>query len=68
MTFETNDDIETVGPYYESHLKSGDWTVGSVDYSSGTITFSRVSRPQVSGTAKLSPLQHGTRIAIVLVS
>jgi len=68
MTFESNADIDTVGPYFESHLKSGDWTVGSVDYSAGTITFSRVTRPQVSGTAKLSPLQHGTRIAIVLDS
>ncbi|HSS59843.1 MAG TPA: hypothetical protein VLK30_00105 [Candidatus Limnocylindrales bacterium] len=66
MSFESGDAVTTVGPYYEAKLKSGDWTLISVDYTSGTIKFSRVSTLNVFGSVELFKVGTGTRIAIVL--
>jgi len=66
MTFDSNDPVTSVGPYYQSHLNSGDWSVASVEFSSGTIRFHRRSRPQTAGTVELTELGQGTRIGVVL--
>ena len=66
MAFDTGDPVSWVGPYYQTWLDSGDWSVVSVDYDTGTITFHRRSRPQAAGTAKLARLGQGTRISVVL--
>ena len=66
MAFDTGDPVSWVGPYYQTWLDSGDWSVVSVDYDTGTITFHRRSRPQAAGTAKLTRLGQGTRISVVL--
>src|SRR5690348_3122267 len=67
MTFESGDTVTTVGPYFQSHLSSGDWAVISVDFPNGTIAFNRISQPEVRGTVKLSPTkQGGTHINVVL--
>ncbi|HKB19138.1 MAG TPA: hypothetical protein VKF28_08880 [Candidatus Dormibacteraeota bacterium] len=69
MTYESGDAVTTVGPYFQSHLSSGDWSLISVDFPTGTITFSRLSKPEVRGTLKLSPTkQVGTHITVLLDS
>lgn len=68
MSFESNDPTSTVRPYFESHLKSGDWTIVSEDLEADTITFSKVSRPQVHGTVKVLPSSRGTHLEVVLNS
>lgn len=65
-TFESQDPVTTVEPYYESHLNSGDWAVGSVSHEAGTITFSRRSKATVTGTVRLQELKQGTEISVLL--
>jgi hypothetical protein len=66
MTVDSNDPVTSVGPYFQSHLNSGDWSVNSVEFSSGTLTFQRRSRPQTTGTLALTERGQGTRIRVVL--
>ena len=68
MTLVSSDDVTVVGPYYQSHLASGDWTVMSTNYSEGSIHFQRSSRPQTIGTVQLLHLGQQTEIRIVLDS
>ena len=66
MSFESVDAVTTVGPYFQSRLDSGDWTVISVDHARGTIKFSRVSTFDVFGSVELFKVGTGTRIAVIL--
>lgn len=68
MTLDSNDSVSSVGPYYQTWLDQGDWSVRSVDYKTGTISFQRRSRAQTSGTVKLTRLGQGARIKIDLHS
>src|SRR5207237_10061280 len=66
LTLASNDSVSSVGPYYQTWLDQGDWSVRSVDYKTGTISFQRRSRAQTSGTVKLTRLGQGARIKIDL--
>lgn len=68
MTFDSSDPVTAVGPYYQDRLNSGDWSVASIEFSTGTITFKRRSRPQTTGTVAMNKLGQGTRIRVVLKS
>lgn len=68
MTLISSDDVTVVGPYFQNHLASGDWTVMSTDYNDGSIHFQRSSKPQTIGTVQLLHLGQQTEIRIVLDS
>jgi hypothetical protein len=67
MTFESNDAVTAVRPYFESHLTAGGWTIVSEDAASGTVTFSRDSPPKVHGTLKVLPSSDRTHIEVVAI-
>jgi hypothetical protein len=53
MVIDSNDEVATVTTYYEEHLNSGDWTIGSSDAANGLIDFQRKSRPNTVGRVTL---------------
>jgi hypothetical protein len=66
MVFHTNDSQLTAVRFYQSVLNADDWRVASVRDTTGTMTFSRRSRPQSVGTISFVGNTNGTNVYVHL--